>query len=144
MSTLRQRITLNSANDRSVTRLCCENTTLRVSDVVEQRAAVLGEVILRERALAPRVDVVLGVLLHPVEREDSLLRPLQHDLVDVRRIHAAAIVQALLLQEDRHRVHFLARRAPGVPDPDERIGAQQRNHVLAERPVERRDRETSP
>jgi hypothetical protein len=32
MSTFRQRMTLNSLNDRSVTRLCCEKMTFLVSD----------------------------------------------------------------------------------------------------------------
>src|SRR5688572_3051161 len=59
-------------------------------------------------------------------------------LVDVRGVDARSIVEPLFLEEDRHRVHLLARRAPGVPDPDEGIRAHERHDLLPDRHVERR------
>src|SRR5262249_36672391 len=53
---------------------------------VEQSALVLREVVLGERPLPAGGDVVLGVLLHLLEREDSLARTLENGFVDVRRV----------------------------------------------------------
>ena len=116
---------------------------LREDDVVEQRpreerALVAGDVVLGERPVAAGADVVLRVLLHLVEREDAGSRPLEHDLVDVGRVDARAVVEALLGEQDREREDLLAGRAAGDPDARERIGAQQRHDLLAEREVEGR------
>ena len=88
--------------------------------------------------MPPRGDVVGGVLLHRREREDPRLGLLQHGLVDVGRVDAAAVVEAFLLEEDGHRVDLFARRTAGVPDAHERIGAQQRHDLLPEGEVEGR------
>jgi hypothetical protein len=79
---------------------------LRPDDVlakggVEERALVGGDVVLGERPLAARTDVVLGVLLHAVERVDALARLLEHALVDVGRVDPRPVVQVVLRQEDR-------------------------------------------
>src|SRR2546422_3080632 len=39
-------------------------------------------------------------------------------------------------EEDRHRVDLLPGRAAGVPDPDEGVRPQDRDHLLAESSVE--------
>ena len=62
----------------------------------------------------------------------------QHGLVHVGRVDPAAVVEAGLLEQDRHRVDFLAGRAARVPDPDERVRPQDRDHLVAERAVEGR------
>ena len=79
---------------------------LREHDVLRQRtlelgAVVLRQVVLRERLPATRLDVVLRVLAHLVEREDAAPRAIQHGLVDVRGVDARAVIELLLLQEDR-------------------------------------------
>ena len=72
------------------------------------------------------------------ERKDAVLGALQHGLVDVGRVDAAAVVEPFLLQQDGHRVDLFAGRTAGVPDADEGIRAQQRHDLLAEREVEGR------
>ena len=131
-------MTLNVLNDRSCTRLCGAQTTFSRQRSLEERALVLGEVVLGERARAAGADVVVRVLLHPVEREDAVPRSREHRLVDVGRVDARAVVEALLGEQDRERVDLFAGRAAGDPDARERIGAQERHDLLAERAVERR------
>src|SRR5690349_21450418 len=58
---------------------------------VEQGAAVGRDVVLRECLLSTRADVVVGVLLHPVERVDRRARLVEHDLVDVGRVDARSV-----------------------------------------------------
>src|SRR5215208_3415544 len=116
---------------------------LREDDVLEQRrpeegAVVLRDVVLRERALPAGADVVLGVLLHPLDREDAGLRLLEHHLVDVGGVDPRPLVQPLLLEEDGHREDLLAGGTAGVPHADEGVGAEQRDHGLPEREVEGR------
>ena len=74
---------------------------LRPDDVlaqpgVEERAVVCRDVVLRERTLAAGPDVVLGVLLHAVERVDALACLLEHELVDVGGVDPGAVVEAVL------------------------------------------------
>ena len=111
---------------------------LRSEHRIEAGDVAVGAVVLRERLAPAAAQVVLGVELHPLQRERARPRALQRRLVDVGRVDPRAVEQALLVQGDRHRVDLLARRAAGVPDADERIGPQQREHVLAQRPVKAR------
>ena len=104
---------------------------------VEARRVVSGDVIGGEVARAARADVVLGVRLHPLEREDARPRRLDRILVDVGRIDAGAFIEAFFVQEDRQRVDLFPGRASGTPDPGERIRVELRHDVLSERPVER-------
>src|SRR5688572_11659273 len=104
----------------------------------EQRAVVHRGVVLAERARAPGAQVVLRVLLHAVEREDAFLRLLDDDLVDVGRVDPRPVVEVLLFEEDRHGIRLLPGRAPGMPDPDERVGAQGGHDVAPKRRVEPR------
>src|SRR6266566_3042432 len=65
---------------------------LRKNDVlrqrlVEERSPVLCGVVLGERSLAARANVVVGVLLHPLQRKDPSFRALQHHLIDIRRVN---------------------------------------------------------
>ena len=60
----------------------------------------------------------------------------QDGLVDVRRVELASLVKAFLAQEDGDRVHLLTARATGVPDAEDRIGAEHGHHHLAQGPVE--------
>src|SRR5436190_9047299 len=99
---------------------------------VEERPGVPGEVVLGERAPAAGADVVLRVLAHLVEREDTVAGLVEHDLVDVGRVDPRPVEQLLLGEEDRERVHLLARRAAGDPDAGERVRAEQRGSLLAE------------
>src|SRR5581483_6993815 len=114
---------------------------LRPDDVlsergVEERAVVGGDVVLRERARPAGADVVVRVLLHAFQRIHALTGVLEHELVDVGRVDARAVVEAVLGEQDRERVHLLTRRAAGDPDPREGIRPQLRHDELAERDVE--------
>src|SRR6185436_7379532 len=71
-------------------------------------------------------------------RKNARLRFLQNGFIDVGRVDAAAVVETLLVKEDRHRVDLFARRTSGVPDADEWIRAEQRDHFLPECEVESR------
>ncbi|MNE53026.1 hypothetical protein D3C80_1477260 [compost metagenome] len=55
--------------------------------------------------------------------------------VDVGGVDDGALQQALLAQQDGHRIHLLARAAAGNPHLDRRPGAQQRHHFVAQRQV---------
>jgi len=105
---------------------------------LELRAVVLGEVVLGERLCPARLDVVLRVLAHLVEREHARSRSIEHRLVDVGRVDPRPLVDTLLLQEDRQGVDLLTRRAPGDPDAGERVGPEERHDPLPECDVERR------
>ena len=84
-----------------VERAVGRQVVLREYDVLLQRAVepgalVGGDVVLGELLRAARGEVVLGVLLHLLEREEALLCLLDDRLVDVRRVDAAALVEAFL------------------------------------------------
>ena len=113
----------------------CEDDVLD-ERALELRAVVLREVVLREGPRAAGADVVLGVLAHLVERENAGASPVDDRFVDIGGVDARTLVDVLFLQQDRERVHLLARRAPGNPDAGEGIRAQQRDHVPPERLVE--------
>src|SRR5688500_8096509 len=96
-----------------------DQVVLREDDVPlqrrrEERPVVLRHIVLRERSLAACPDVVLRVLLHPVQRKDAALRALNDDLVDVGGVAPRPVVEALLLAEDRQRVHIRPRSDPAV------------------------------
>src|SRR5207248_5234186 len=65
---------------------------------VEERAVVGSHVVLGERAAAPGPDVVVGVLLHPVERIDACARLLEYELVDVGGVDAGPVVETVLAE----------------------------------------------
>ncbi len=67
--------------------------------------------------LPPATEVILGVLTHRREGEDAALGALEETVAEVRRVDSAAIVEALLLEQNREGVDLLARRAARVPDP---------------------------
>src|SRR5262249_25334048 len=81
------------------------------------------------------------VLPHLLEREDAGPCAVEHRLVDVGRIDARPLVDALLLQQDRERVDLLARGASGDPDARERVRPQQRHDLLSKGEVEGRGAE---
>ena len=114
---------------------------LREDDLVherpgEARSVVARDVVLGERARPAGADVVLRVLLHLVEREDAEPGDVDHGLVDVGRVDAHAIREALLGEQDRERVDLLAGRAAGDPEPGEGIAPERRDDLLAEGDVE--------
>ncbi len=102
------------------------------------RVVVPRRVVVAERGFPAGGDVVGRVLLHGGDREDAGLGALQHGLVDVGGVDAAAVVEALFLKQDGHRIDLFAGGTAGMPDADERIGAQQRHDLLAEGDVEGR------
>src|SRR5690349_19549812 len=100
-------------------RLVGDQVVLREDDIlgerrIEERPVVFRRVVLRERPGAARLDVILRVLLHAIERKDPAARMAKNNLVDVGGVDARAIEQAFLLEENGHRVHLLARRTASV------------------------------
>src|SRR5204863_517661 len=81
---------------------------------------------------ATRLDVVLRVLAHLVERKDTRSRLLENGLIDVGRVDPRTVVDLLLLEQDRERVDLLPGGAACHPDSGERIRAQGRNDFRPE------------
>src|SRR6266568_8076021 len=126
-----------------VERVIRDEVVLGEDDILDQRAlklraVVLGNVVLRERPLPARLDVVLRVLAHLVERKHARTRAFEDGFVDVRRVDASTVVDLLLLEENGERVDLLAGGAASHPDPGERIRAESGNDLLPECNVEGR------
>ena len=103
---------------------------------VDDGAIVLGRVIVRKRGLASRLIVTLTVFAHGVQGENPVPGLAQGGVVQIGRVDAATIVEALLGQQDGHGIDLLPGGTSGVPDADERIGAEHGNDVPAEVRVE--------
>ena len=101
--------------------------------LVEHHAAIGGGVIVRQRATGAGARMVLGESRHPRHVEHARLGGAQRVRVDVGGVDQGAVQQAFFLQQDGQRIHLFPRAAPGHPDLERRVGAQQRHHLLAQR-----------
>ena len=101
--------------------------------LVEHHAAIAGSVVVRQRTAGAGARMVLGKSRHPRHVEHSRLCRAQRVRVDVRGVDQRAVQQAFFLQQDGQRIHLFSRAAPGHPDLERRVGAQQWHHLLAQR-----------
>ena len=137
MSTLRQKHDVELVEGAVAHQVVLGKDDVAPERRVEDRAVVHRGVEAGKGAPAAAADVVGGVLAHPAQRHLARGRLLQHRFVHVGGVDLAPVVEPLLLQHDGEGVGLLAGRAPGVPDADLGVGAEQRHHALAERLVER-------
>ena len=111
--------------------------------LVEDRPAVGRRVVVGEGRAGAGLAMVLGEAGDAVHVVDAGLRLLQRLGVDVRRVDQRAREQAFLAQENRERVRLFAGAAAGHPDFQRGVGAQQRDHLLAQRAEVRGSRNIS-
>src|SRR5262245_3866174 len=98
---------------------------------VLQLGQIIADAVIFTEILNATASLVVGrVALHFVRVIDALFRNIEGLLVEIRCVDARAIEKPLLMQQDRHRINFLARGTASVPDLSERVSFKHGNDAL--------------